>query len=359
MVMYDIDGNVIDLSGGGEDISDLEDLLTDRLLIWHDEFNKPHVDESKWNHEVSLMGDTASYASDLSKVANTGNGLIYRAIKDFPHPSNGINYSLPFLHTNNLFEFRYGRIEAKIKFPSANPHHSTFWTMGACLERIGTDELTARNDQKGVMFPSCGEIDIAEFESTSVGARTHWATLGFDTTRDVGTGGNVSLSSIPTNWHIFACEWTESTIAFYVDGVQKSTWNTSNATVNDWNPFNHPHFLILNCVVALSGTPTWDIAETEVKWVRVYAPVGVTEYITETAISIPSTASIAVGERHWLGTPTFTPSNPSDMTVKWLSHNEDIVTCYGGMLIGKSAGTTYVQATSKHGYTALCKVTVA
>jgi uncharacterized protein YjdB len=93
--------------------------------------------------------------------------------------------------------------------------------------------------------------------------------------------------------------------------------------------------------------------------VRVYAPVGVTEYVTETAISIPETASIAVGDRHWLGTPVFTPENPSDMTIRWESGNEDIVTCYGGMLIGVSAGTTIVKATSKHGCTAFCKVTVA
>lgn len=356
--VYDVNGNII-VSQDGE-IKDLEDLLPNRLLIWHDEFDKG-IDPEKWSHIYgkATSNQNMCYAKNIDRVIGFGNGLKYRTIKDYPNPSGGINYSSAFLWTNNLFEFKYGRIEAKMKFPSVSPHHSTFWTLGANNDRLPTGEFTPWDGDVGVKFASCGEIDIAEFDNGAVGARTHWSNGGFDTVNTYQTGGNVaSLTNTPTDWHIYSCEWTESAITFYVDGVQKGTWNTSNATVNGWNPFRHPHYLILNSIVNLTGTPTWDIAETQVKWVRVYAPVGTEEYITETGISIDATASISVGERKWLE-PTFTPSLPSDMTVKWLSHNEDIVTCYGGMLIGKSAGTTYVQAESKHGYVALCKVTVS
>lgn len=350
-MVYDINGNpLID----DDSTSCLEDLLPGRLLIWHDEFNKPEIDETKWMHIYSK-----DYAKDLRLVTETGNGLTYRTIKDY-RPNSGQAYSSPELMTNGLFEFMYGRIEAKIKFPSNNPYHSTFWTLGANFERLSVQEGQTYDETKGVLFPSCGEIDIAECDNATVGARTHWSSGGFDTTSAYQTGGNIStLTATPTEWHIYSCEWTDSSITFYVDGVQKGTWNTSNATVNGWNPFNHPHFIILNCIPAVSGTPSWDIAQTQVKWVRVYAPSNVTEKIVETEISIPSAKSISVGERSWLGTPTFTPPNPSDMTVEWLSHNDDIVTCYGGMLIGVSVGTTYVQAKSKHGYVSLCKVTVS
>lgn len=357
--IYDYNGNII---LPVSDTEGLSDLLPNRLLIWHDEFDKPYIDTNKWGHlyGAGTSNDYMCYAKNIDKVANSGNGLVYRAIKDNPNTADGFTYSSAFIHTNNIFEFMYGRIEAKIKFPSTTPHHTTFWTLGANTDRKITGEFTPWDSTVGVKFPSCGEIDIAECDNGSLGARTHWSNGGFDTDSVYQTGGNIaSLTSTPNDWHIYSCEWTSSTITFYVDGVSKGSWNTSNATVNGWNPFNHPHFLILNCIVALTGTPTWDIAETNVAWVRVYAPVGVSEFVEETAISIPQTASISVGERHWLGTPTFTPTNPSDMTVKWLSHNENIVTCYGGMLIGISNGTTYVQATSKHGYTSLCKVTVS
>lgn len=357
MIVYDMQGNKYVVPS--EDTADLDDLLPNRLLIWHDEFKDNKIDETKWNSPYGKSNRANMvYAKDIRKVTSVGDGLAYRTIKDYPTEND--EFSAPYLQTNNLFEFRYGRIEAKMKFPSATPHHSTFWTLGANSDRKVTGEFTQWDTEVGVKFPSCGEIDIAEFNNGSVGARTHWATNGFDESETSATGGNnSSIISDPTNWHIYACEWTATTITFYVDGVQKSSFNVSDATVDGWNPFNHPHFILLNGITALSGTINWEVAETQVKWVRVYAPVGVTEYIPETAISIPASASISVNERHWLGTPTFTPENPSDMTVQWLSHNEDIVTCYGGMLIGVSAGTTYVQATSKHGYTALCKVTVS
>lgn len=358
MILYDGEGNEIKIKV--EDNSTLEDLHTDRLLIWHDEFDDNKINTEKWETVYGRRNTygTFMYPQDADRNTSVNNGLSYYALKDNPL-SNAV-YSCPFIDTNNKFEFRYGLIEAKIKFPSENPHHTTFWTLGANNERLSISESESYISDVGVKFPSCGEIDIAEFNNGTVGARTHWDTSGFDEGGTSAQGGNVaSLTSTPTDWHIYSCEWTDTTITFYVDGVQKGTWNTSNGAVNGWNPFLHPHFLILNCVPYLSGSPTWDVAETQVKWVRVYAPVGVTEYIEETAISIPSTASIAVGERHWLGTPTFTPTNPSDMTIKWESMNDDIVTCYGGMLIGVSAGTTFVKATSKHGCFALCKVTVS
>lgn len=350
--IYDVNGNPIFIS---DDETNLEDLLPNRLLVWHDEFRKPEIDMNKWRH----IWTTIDYAKNLNLVTESGNGLEYRSIKDHRKGSQS-DYSSPELMTSGKFEFRYGRIEAKIKFPSNTPYHSTFWTLGASHFRINSsDNETFSETQKGMYFPSCGEVDIAECDSATVGARTHWSSGGIDTTETYQTGGNInSLTNTPTEWHIYSCEWTESSISFYVDGVQKSTWNTSNATVSGWNPFKIPHYIILNCIPALSGTPSWDIAQTEVKWVRVYAPAGISEYIPETGISIDSTASITVGQRKWLSS-TFTPANPSDMTLNWLSHNEDIVTCYGGMLVGVSAGTTYVQATSKHGYSALCKVTVS
>lgn len=356
--IYDYLGNVIIPDSG---LEDLDNLLLDRLLIWHDEFKGNQINKQKWSC-ISGTGTTNSnlvYTKNIDKVTAIHDELTYRCIKDNPDIENNFEYSSAFLHTNDIFEFMYGRIEAKIRFPDLTDHHTTFWMLGANNYRKELGEFLPWDGDTGVKFPSCGEIDIAEFNNNSVGARMHWASDGFDGTT-YATGGNVSsLTDTPSDWHIYAAEWTPTKIEFFVDGISKGLWNTSNADVNGWNPFNHPHYIILNCIISLNGSASWDVAETNVAWVRVYAPVGVTSEVVETGISIPNTASITVGERYWLGTPSFTPSNPSDMTINWLSHNENIVTCYGGMLIGKSTGTTYVQAKSKHGYTALCKVTVS
>jgi len=351
--VYDIDGNKIIENP----LDGLEDLLPNRLLIWHDEFDSPELDTHKWSNVYGNYRNYCWNAKDMMRNLSTGKGMSLWTAKDYPNSVS--NYSGAYISTDNKFEFRYGRIEAKIRFTSASPHHVTFWTLGACEETISTGEISLYDSTKGVKFPSCGEIDIAEYNNGSVGARTHWATNGFDTETTAATGGNIdSLTNTPNDWHIYSCEWTETAITFYVDGTQKGTWSISNGDVSGWNPFKIPHFIILNCISALSGTITWDVAKTDVAWVRVYAPVGVTEYITETAISIPSTKTISVNERSYLE-PTFTPSNPSDMTIKWESYNENIVTCHGGMLIGVGSGTTLVKATTKHGCVAFCKVTVS
>lgn len=353
MAVYDIDGNLIKFD---DSLSDLDDLQENRLLIWHDEFNKPALDESKWSN---IYGDYRGYnwnSKDMMRNVSSGDGMSFWTAKDYPN--NVSDFSGAYIYTREKFEFRYGRIEAKMRFPSASPHHTTFWTLGSCGAVLSTSETTRYDESKGVKFPSVGEIDIAEYDNGSVGARMHWSNQGFDTTQ-YSSGGNInSLTNTPTDWHIYSCEWTADKIVFFVDGVQKGTWNTSNATVNGWNPFNHPHYLIFDCISALSGTINWDIAKTDVEWVRVYAPEGVTEYIEETAISIPNTLSISVGERSWLE-PTFTPSNPSDMTLKWESGNEEICTCYGGMVIGVATGTTIVSVKTRHGLTAFCTVTVS
>lgn len=355
MAIYDANGN--ELYSEKNPLYDLEDIRTDRLLVWHDEFDKPTIDTSKW---TNVYGDYRGYcwnSSDPMRNRATGDGMSYWTAKDYPNAVS--DYSGAYICTNNLFEFRYGLIETKMRFPNASPHHTTFWTLGACSETISRGDSSLYDMDKGVKFPSCGEIDIAEFDNGTAGARTHWSTGGFDTTSTVTTGGNVaSLTNSPTDWHIYGCEWTATTISFYVDRVLAGTWSVSNATVNSWNPFKIPHYLIFNCISALSGAISWNIAKTDVAWVRVYAPQYVTEYITETAISISATLSISVGDRTYLE-PTFTPENPSDMTIRWESGNTEICTCYGGMVIGVGAGTTIVKAVTKHGCTAFCVVTVS
>lgn len=356
MSVYDLNGR--DLLE--ESLQGLEDILPDRFLVWHDEFKSAELDSSKWRMMKGRITNQyephTGYSNDPNLVLNLNDsGLTYRAIKD--NAFDDIYYTCPFLFTKDKFEFQYGRIEAKIKFPNSTAHHTTFWTLGACSDRLDGATESVPIAGVGVNFPSNGEIDIAEFDNNSVGARMHWSSNGFDTST-YSSGGNIDqLVSTPNQWHIYAAEWTASSIDFYVDGIKKGTWATSSAEVNGWNPFHHPHYIILNCIAAIGGVINWDVMETKVAWVRVYAPVGVTAYIPETGISIDASATISVGERKWLE-PTFTPTIPSDMTLKWITHNDSIVTCYGGMLVGIAPGTTFVQCTTKHGYTALCKVTV-
>jgi len=350
--VYDIDGNKI------IDGEELEDLLPNRLLIWHDEFNTPNIDESKWSPQYGRYWTGMNWGSaDMMRNAVSGNGASYFTVKDYP--KEDIDFSTLLMHTAGKFEFRYGRLEAKVRFPNKNPHHSTFWTLGTGyqLKSNGEDATTGYG---GLTPPSAGEIDIAEFNNGYVGFRTHYSDA-FDSNEFL-TGGNVSsLTSTPTDWHIYSIEWTPTKIESYMDGVLKSTFNTESIEYsNGFNPFKTPHYIVFNSIPKLqtdSGSISWGVAKTDVKWVRVYAPIGVTEYVTESGITIPETLSVNVNEKKYLF-PTFAPSNPSDATIRWFSSNESIATCYGGVVRGISVGQTIIKGYTNHGCVAFCKVTV-
>ena len=335
---------------------DLPDIVEGRTLIWHDEFDGNTLDNSKWNKYWGLSSYNTIYPLDNSEVAKVSDGqLDFSSIKNYPY--SNADYSSAYIHTRERFEFRYGLIEAKIKFSSESIYHATLWTLGANSYRLCTNEDVAWDSTVGMNFPSCGEIDIAEaYDNSKVEACTHWSD------RKDGTAYNSStvrrLTSDPDEWHIYGCEWTDTTISFYCDRVLIGSWNISNAITNGYNPFTLPHYLIFNCLPKLNGTPTGNDVHHYCQWVRVYAPVG--ETLTEaTAISLDqSTMNLSVGEIGYL-TQTFTPSYVSDMTTFWTTSDPSVCTCYGGKIIAKGSGSAIVTATSKNGYSASCTVTVS
>lgn len=356
--IYNIDSNILSYAynKNGTQIYPLDDLVQGRALIWHDEFDGSSLNLNKWNKYYGLSANNTIYPLDNSQVVNVANGLLdFRSIKNYPY--SNADYTSAYIHTRDRFEFRYGLIEAKIKFSSESVYHATLWTLGANSYRLCKGEDVAWDGSVGMNFPSCGEIDIAEaWNNTKVTSVTHWATAKDGTTTQSST--ERTATNDPDEWHIYGCEWTDTTITFYCDRVSKGSWTISNATVNGYNPFILSHYLIFNCIPQLNNTATGNDIKHYCDWIRVYAPAGET-LTEETSISLNAqTMSLSVNGIDFL-TPTFTPSYVSDMTVLWHSSNENVCTCYGGKIIAKGTGTATVTATSKKGYVATCTVTVS
>lgn len=333
----------------------LDNFLKDRVLIWEDDFDGNELDKNKWESLFGYYNANRYYMyKDVSKNAYCEDScLVLKNIKDFPNEK--CSWSGAFVRTKNKFEFRYGRVEAKIKFPSSNIYHSTFWTLGANYDRV-CDENTTGDETLGVLPSTCGEFDIAECDNRFVSNNIHYSSDEINT--HVQAGGN-SYDVDPSQWHIYAMEWTENNVQFYVDNILKRTWDINNATVNNYNPFKLPHFLMFNSNPGLSETNTNDDEIiTLCDWVRVYAPNDVKEYIYETGIEFDvNNVTLNVGDVKLL-TTTFTPDNASDKTLVWESYNEKVAKCHGGKITAIGTGTTFIRATSKHGYRKMCKVVV-
>jgi beta-glucanase (GH16 family) len=100
----------------------------------------------------------------------------------------------------------------------------------------------------GVGWPQCGEIDIMEqFENKNkVKSTLHWK-------KPDGTRGEYGLdttNTTSTDWHVYALEWTSTSIKSYLDDNEFFSMNISG--VDPYYPFNEEFFFIFN--VAMGGT---------------------------------------------------------------------------------------------------------
>jgi beta-glucanase (GH16 family) len=224
-------------------------------LIWSDEFNGTSVDGSKWNIDNGNPGvnnEKEYYQPD--NVSVSGGNLIITARNQYVA---GQPYTSGKLTTAGKYQPTYGRIEARIKLPGFQGSWPAFWMLGANIGNVN--------------WPACGEIDIMEQVNTNwdILGTMHW---------DAGSGhvqyGN-STTADPTQFHVYAVEWDNSSIRWYVDNTLYSTGNIAG-NVNNTGAFHNPFFIILNLAVA-GDLPGQSVntsalpASMYVDYVRVYA----------------------------------------------------------------------------------------
>lgn len=237
-------------------VKTLEDGNTKRYLIWNDEFETVELDESKWGHLTGLYRNRYYMLDDVSNNAYIEDSILHISCKR-DNPTNDCEFSGAWIYSKE--SFKYGRIEAKIKYPDIDEYHATFWTFGAnCPPEMFLEYCDADSG-----FPvTTGENDIAECDNRIVTHTMHRYIDGVHSSL-----GTQTLTENGTGWHIYACEWTEASMDYYLDGALIHSIDISAQDV-----FHIPHYLILNHNPYLDN-PGLAIDESEVlvDWVRVYA----------------------------------------------------------------------------------------
>ena len=116
-------------------------------LIWSDEFNGNSLNSNNWTHEVGTgnwgwgNGELQYYQSNNSIVSNGKLTIEARRASIVGQWNVPYYYSSSRIITRNKFDFRYGKVEARIKTIDGQG----FWPLLALLT-----EMLAEN----------GEIDI-------------------------------------------------------------------------------------------------------------------------------------------------------------------------------------------------------
>jgi beta-glucanase (GH16 family) len=241
-------------------------------LVWADEFDAARLDPEVWFFE---NGDGSQYGIPgwgnnelqwyLEDSAELRDGMLVITARE--ESVGGKNYSSARLNTRDRFAFKYGRIEARIRFPGGQGIWPAFW-------------MLPQDDVYGTWAAS-GEIDIVEAVNLGgSGGNTVFGTIHFGGEFPANVfAGNEYL--VPTDataeFHTYALEWDAAEMRWYVDDILYSTQNSwSTAAAPFPAPFDERFYILFNVAVGgnLPGAPgaaTQFPVTMEVDYVRVYS----------------------------------------------------------------------------------------
>lgn len=224
-------------------------------LVFADEFNGTSVNTSKWAVASPswTMPNSLSTAS-ASQVSVANGALTLNAIR-----TGSNTWSSGSISSYQKYNFSGGYVEARIQLPSTPGSWPAFW---------------------GLYTGWPPEADIMEYPLTTNGSSgmpndTYNTSFHY---RNSSGGNSAGAGGVDTNidlrggWHTFAMDWTAgSKVAFYFDGVQKSSFTSSSVS-----QMANMYMILDYAVGGWPGTPStgqWGIGEsdqTKVDWVRVW-----------------------------------------------------------------------------------------
>ncbi|MEX0322511.1 MAG: family 16 glycosylhydrolase [Puniceicoccaceae bacterium] len=234
-------------------------------LQWADEFDYTGApDPSKWTHEIGAGGwgnnEVQVYTDSLDNSRVEEGRLIIEVRQTGEGRSP--NYTSARLITRDKAEFKFGRIEARIKLPLETGTWPAFWMLAA-EQTYGTQ-----------YWPDNGEIDVLEAvgyeqdplfknlagdqQLPNVHGTIH--TFQRNGSDNTGLGGSTFLSDVSSEYHEYAINWSDGRIEWEVDGNVYFSLNRDDLLPSrnppsdpwKWWPFDKDFFLILN--VAVGGS---------------------------------------------------------------------------------------------------------
>jgi beta-glucanase (GH16 family) len=213
-------------------------------LVWSDEFNKPGLpDSSKWSYDLGSNcpqncgwgnNELQYYTKEFQNVRVENGMLVIEARKE---AIDKYSYSSGRVKTQGKGDWKYGRFEIRAKVPNGRGVWPAIWMMPAA-------SVYGK-------WPKSGEIDIMEhvgYKPDSLYATVH--TSLFNGGNGKQKGKATSRNDLKDAYHIYALEWTERTMKFYVDDELVFEYKRSKAGYEYW-PFDQEFYLILN--VAIGG----------------------------------------------------------------------------------------------------------
>lgn len=229
-------------------------------LVFADEFDVgDSPSPEKWTIETGYgpngdgwgNNEWQLYTDSAANVRVEGGNLVLSA-QCFEAPCGVRDGSITSGKINSLgkFDFRFGRVEARIKPPVGRGAWPAFWSLGVNYPAIG--------------WPRSGEIDFMEVHNAFSNDRTthftmHWCDESVNPSDPCSppaltgwvyyTQSRRVAESLGDDFHLFEAEWNEHQIVGKIDGV---TYFAKAIHPDTMGEFLEEFYLILN--VAMGGT---------------------------------------------------------------------------------------------------------
>jgi beta-glucanase (GH16 family) len=199
-------------------------------VLWSDEFNYQGLpDSTKWGNEVGFIrNNELQYYTNRrieNSVVKNGNLMIIGRKESY----NFAGYTSASINTLGKFSFKYGKVEARIKLPVGQGTWPAFWMMG--------------ENKPSVDWPGCGEIDVMEHINS---LPKNYGTAHWDKNGHVQSGGTTYADM--TNWHLYAVEWNQDSVRWFLDGNRYWGVSIKNGE-NNTQAFHEPFFILLNLAI--------------------------------------------------------------------------------------------------------------
>lgn len=220
---------------------------TAQTEVWRDDFTTAGVPDPRWwSHDIGGGGWGNNELQDYTP----DNAVVKGGKLHITAERNGVSFTSARLHTQDMVEFRYGTIEARIRNPSTKGGlWPAFWTLGSNFPVVP--------------WPECGELDIMEVGQGGAGdlidnrvvSAAHWLhqdEQGHDVIASYpGQYDNPSL--LNETYYIYSLEWTQDFLITRING--QKIWEM-RITLGDCaecctycHELHQPHFVVLNLAV--------------------------------------------------------------------------------------------------------------
>ncbi|MBT7302518.1 MAG: glycoside hydrolase family 16 protein [Victivallales bacterium] len=253
-----------DTGKGGAAASARKSDLPGWKLVWEDDFAVTKLNEAVWSRCWRGKSDWNNTMSQDPRLLEIKGGVLHlRGIVNDKKAEDPVPYLTAGVTSKGKFTFKYGKVQIRTRFKSAQGAWPALWMMGA---------------EKG--WPANGEVDLMEhlnFDDKIFQTVHSVYTLKVDKTNTPRKGSTAKIKR--DEWNTYGCEWDADKVVFTVNGKPSHTYPRAAEKGEKQWPFNQPFYFLLSMQVGggwVNGSgptnPEHYPAGMEIDWVRVYKP---------------------------------------------------------------------------------------